>query len=193
MLEDGIDLWAATLINTASLTPILIDLLPCAIPLLSIASEVLAKVLLVVESYFLLSTPKVIEAAGVPLLETLSASLTEVRPDACAMICRVIETSMILTNNSAQIQQIFIQSGLLQRLLDLTLNTEEPPSNQTKYLILISRFIIWDPSNFLNYLIGYWQQQTPQLIGKFIEIWIDRVSINTTILWININFIRLTL
>jgi hypothetical protein len=98
----------------------LFSILPAAIVLLELGSETLKKVLLLLESYVILSPDMVLQAYARPMMDAFTRLLGELKQDVCTSIMHVVE--VILQTCPIQLcGACLIESGFLWKLVDLLL------------------------------------------------------------------------
>ncbi|KAL1914641.1 uncharacterized protein VTP21DRAFT_8052 [Calcarisporiella thermophila] len=176
LIEDGLELWTATVHNAPRTTPELFGLIPVAVALLEYGSENLRKVLRILESYALLNGELLVQSFSLPIFDGFARLLGDLKPQACNVIIRVLDT--ILQKSPVNTySDVMINSGLLWKLLGSILENKESPLVLVSYFSVFSRIIV-DNTEFFYRFIDMASRQCnpprPELLGMFLDIWLDK-------------------
>ncbi|KAG9306619.1 hypothetical protein G9A89_004816 [Geosiphon pyriformis] len=172
--DDALDLWQAILQNTVECTPLLFSLVPTAISLLEFGSELLKKVLQVLESYIILVPEMLMQAYAHSILDVFTRLLGDLKVEACTAIVHVID--IILQACSIQfIGDFLITTGLLWKLLNILFEAEKHPFNIVSYISVFARIVVIDPTYFLRFIdVAVQKFNLPSLLEKVLDIWLER-------------------
>ncbi|GAO50190.1 ARM repeat-containing protein [Saitoella complicata NRRL Y-17804] len=174
LLEDALELWSAVLQMAPSSTPELLSLMPSAIQCLGIGSEILRRVLQIVESYCLLDLDGVVSQYAVPLFTALAALLGGLKPETSQAIGYVAETIF----QGAPVQgyaEALAQTGFVSKLILGVLDDKEQTIVLTHYLSMLSRIAMQDANLLLQYieLVSQQNHAVPRpVITAVIDQWV---------------------
>jgi hypothetical protein len=170
-LEEGLELWLATVQNAVEPSQPLASLVLHLPKLLEYGTEGLKKLLKIVESYALLDPSTLLSNQQVlPSMETL---IGDMRPEAAT---HIIHTLDILAQAAAANNQLpsFCQnmqsSGLINRMLNLVFEGAEMDMIIVGYLSLFSRLAIHDPRHFVDWIAA------PELLDRLVGVMVDKMD-----------------
>ncbi|KAG2013512.1 ran binding protein 11 [Coprinopsis cinerea AmutBmut pab1-1] len=153
--EDGLQLWLNTVRNATSVTsptggPSLLELFPRALYLLATNLDLLGKVVGIVEGYFLLDGPALLQASAGEIFQSF---LTAFQSKAMSINMRDMLTSLeilVQLSPSALWGEPLHASGLFAHLLSTLIEGEAATHLLTAILFLFSRIVMADKRMFLQ-------------------------------------------
>ncbi|KAF9971529.1 hypothetical protein BGZ73_005515 [Actinomortierella ambigua] len=156
LMEDGFELWLATLKSAQQATEELLSLAPAAVALLSQGMDNMKILLKILNSYFLLGAAATMQRVQEPLLQCLTVFVGEMRPEATMAVMHFMDTMAVtcpLMNSAdgsvAGVGEAYRRSGLLQKLVQTILAKKEPNVVMTQYLSFMARLAI-DNAEYLG-------------------------------------------
>ncbi|TPX34316.1 hypothetical protein SmJEL517_g03017 [Synchytrium microbalum] len=159
MLEDGLELWLATIQNTDLQTPELLSLYPLAVNLLKYGTDALKKVLKIVESYIVLAPLEVLQVNANSTMESITRLIGDaLKPEAGSAVLHCID--VILQSCAAAqpqpltsaIHTVAASTGLISKIVDTVLQKTELGYIIAGYLTSLARMAVNDHIFFLNVL-----------------------------------------
>ncbi|KAG0233322.1 hypothetical protein BGW42_007520 [Actinomortierella wolfii] len=176
LMEDGFELWQATLKSAQQATDDLLSLAPAAVTLLSQGMDNMKILLKILTSYFLLAPHATMERVREPLLQCLTAFVGELKPEATIAVMHCMDTMAVtcgLENEGMRLG--YRQSGLLRKLVQTILAKKEPNVVMTQYLSFIARLAITDADYLAAALDEIGLQFGQQgLRAMFYDAWLDK-------------------
>jgi len=170
LLDDAMDLWAATLVQTPQpASGEILHLVPFLFPIYELGSDNLRKALEITESYILLGPSHMLsDEIRTPLFSALTSLLGTLRPDANGMVCNLVEVVVRAAHKlggEAAVERVaadLVQTGFLPELLQGLRGSwqahcttgplaKDPPVDgivETDYFATLARIILGSLSAF---------------------------------------------
>ncbi len=145
-------------------------MIPLSINLLDYGSESLKTVLLILESYVLLDSVKVLEAYAVSIIEKLSLMLSNLKANAAHSLLKCLDVLIVASlscNCFEPVSKILFNSGMIHKILNLVLEQSEINVILVGYIMVLNRLIVCQASLFLEFL-------NPQVLGQLLEVIFSR-------------------
>ncbi|XP_072166659.1 importin-11-like [Diadema setosum] len=175
LMEDGVDLWFATLENAPVMTPELLQLFPNMPEVLEIATENLRTCLLIISSYVVLGKEQFMQMYGQQVATSLTSMLTDLRTEGIVLVLKTIET--IFKVFPVEGPRLF--ESYLPTVFDQVVNKDNYPVLMTMYLSLLSRIIIRDQQYFfqlLDIVAKEYNSTAEEVLTALIQTWVDRTD-----------------
>ncbi|KAJ3334820.1 Importin-11 [Gonapodya sp. JEL0774] len=153
LLEEGLELWLATVQNSPSCDANLMALVPLALRLLELSSESLNKTFKILETYAVLDPTNFLTQFSTPVSTSLATQIMDLKPKAANMIVATIDSVLQAAWAASllpQVLEVMLQSTLLDKLVQLVVVGEEDNWILAGYLSLLARIAVYDTSLFLN-------------------------------------------
>ncbi|CAG8445796.1 3687_t:CDS:10 [Acaulospora colombiana] len=179
LLEDALDLWLAVIENSVECTSGLFSLVPSAISFLEFGTEILKKVLKILESFIILVPDMVIQSYCYPIMNNLTQLLGDLKPEACRAIVHLLDTIFQACPFSS-LGEAIVNTGLLGKLIEPMVN----PSGDYAYILvsymsLLARVVLIEPEFVINFINVAGRQQGPvytdkHLLNVILDVWVDK-------------------
>ncbi|KAI9176106.1 hypothetical protein H9P43_006471 [Blastocladiella emersonii ATCC 22665] len=178
LLEDALLLWHSLLQHAQTLGD-LGALLPLVPPLMETGSESLRTVLGIVQSYLFLDARSTMASIGAPAMAQLlqllggvpdaqarAGGLAPMRPQASAIVTRVLETFLI--TGGADALNLMAQSQVVPRLVHGLVSKHDHTLALVAFVAVLARAVaITDPSQFVSLVGG------PDVFAALFPVWLD--------------------
>ncbi|KAJ1668664.1 hypothetical protein IW140_002050 [Coemansia sp. RSA 1813] len=169
LMEDGIELWLILLRNSTALSDPLLALSHRIPPLLENSTEMLKKILRLVESYFLLSAERVFQHCGTAILDALHTLVADTNLAARATLVGYNALSIIVQCTSLKLcAEPLKQSNILWTAFTRIIDKNDPALTLTYHSGFLSRIAVQFPSLFGEFLAS----QTPAHAATFCDNWV---------------------
>ncbi|KAF8917892.1 armadillo-type protein [Mucidula mucida] len=148
--EDGLALWKAALRNlsgTAAVQPFM-DLFPEAIRLLGTNLDLLSQVVDIVDSYFLLAGPQILQVCAVPLFVAFYEALRNVSVTSNLKDMVICINNIVGTNPSSLWGEALHVSGLFAYLMTTLLDSEVVTFVLIEHIYVFARIVMADRAMF---------------------------------------------
>nr|XP_028604092.1 importin-11 isoform X2 [Podarcis muralis]XP_028604093.1 importin-11 isoform X2 [Podarcis muralis]XP_028604095.1 importin-11 isoform X2 [Podarcis muralis] len=175
LLEDGLELWLVTLENSPCLTPELLRIFQNMSALLELSSENLRTCFKIINGYLFLSPSEFLQVYAVELCKSFCEVLKDINMDGQVQVLKVVEN--VLKVNPLLGPEMF--QPLLPSVFQGIINGERYPVVMSTYLGVIGRVLLQNKSFFsllLNQMACESGQEPHQLLGRMIEMWVDRMD-----------------
>ncbi|KAF9359983.1 hypothetical protein BGX26_010911 [Mortierella sp. AD094] len=175
LMEDGFELWLATLKSARETTDELLSLVPAAVSLLSEGMDHMRTMLKILQSYLMLDAEKTFHVAGPSLISGVANLLGEgLRPEASVSIMQFMD----ITALSCPVRitgELYVTSGLLNKVLSVIMAKTETNVVLTQYLSFLARLAV-DDSGYLSNAINNAGQQFGQarLLHLLLDFWMEK-------------------
>ncbi|KAG0002348.1 hypothetical protein BGZ65_002719 [Modicella reniformis] len=175
LMEDGFELWLATLKTARQCTDELISLVPAAVALLADGLDHLRTMLKILQSYLMLDAARTFQFACAALVNAVASLLGDgLRPEAGVSIMQFMDITA-LTCPLPSTGELYISSGLLNKVLSVIMAKRETNVVLTQYLGFFARLAVEDSGYVLNVINSSGQQfGQPGLLGMFTELWMEK-------------------
>lgn len=153
LLEQGLDLWLATVQNSNGVSIDLVNLLPAAIQLLELGTENLKKVLHILECNILLAPSEILNLFADPLLTQICGLLGTLTANASNSLLRLIDITVQAcydANCFPALIQLMYSKGLFTKLLTTILSGTELGVIVVGFLMIMSRMAIYDANSVMQ-------------------------------------------
>ncbi|KAL8284260.1 hypothetical protein RQP46_005009 [Phenoliferia psychrophenolica] len=141
--EDGLELWQVLLRRSDSLSQEMLSLLPLLLSLLSSGTDVLPRVLRILESYLLLDASRVLQLCSNDLFVSFENLLGDLNIEPLKAVLRAMEAVFSTAPTVAWAQALDGSNAMLKILKSAT--GTESAQIVTKYLCTTSRIVLADP------------------------------------------------
>ncbi|KAF9204782.1 hypothetical protein BGZ49_004879 [Haplosporangium sp. Z 27] len=182
LMDDGFELWLATLKSSVESTDELLSLAPAAVTLLSEGMDNMRTMLKVLQSYLMLNAEKTFQIVGPSLINGIANLVGEgLRAEASVSIMQFMDITA-LTCPVRITGDLYVTSGLLNKVLGIVMaktasiiETIETNVVLTQYLSFLARLAI-DDSGYLSSAINNAGQQfgQPRLLSILLDIWMEK-------------------
>ncbi|KAF9169445.1 Importin-11 [Mortierella sp. AD011] len=175
LMEDGFELWLATLKSAREPTDELLSLVPAAVTLLSEGMDHMRTMLKILQSYLMLDAEKTFHIAGPSLISGVANLLGEgLRAEASVSIMQFMD----ITALSCPVRitgDLYVTSGLLNKVLSTIMAKTETNVVLTQYLSFLARLAI-DDSGYLSNVINNTGLQFGQarLLHLLLDFWMEK-------------------
>ncbi|KAF9916817.1 Importin-11 [Lobosporangium transversale] len=175
LMEDGFELWLATLRTARQSTDELMSLVPAAVILLAEGMDHLRIMLKILQSYLMLDAERTFQIAGNNLINGVAALLGEgLRSEASVSIMQFMDITA-LTCPLQVTGELYISSGLINKVLNIIMANKETNVVLTQYLCFIARLAV-DNSGYFSNVVNNASHQFGQahLLSSFLELWTEK-------------------
>ncbi|KAJ6669936.1 hypothetical protein lerEdw1_000485 [Lerista edwardsae] len=175
LLEDGLELWLVTLENSPCLTPELLRIFQNMSALLELSSENLRTCFKIINGYIFLSPSEFLQVYAAELCKSFCEILKDITTEGQVQVLKVVEN--VLKVNPALGPEMF--QPLLPSVFRGIISGERYPVVMSTYLGVIGRVLLQNKSFFsllLNQMACEFGQESDQLLGHAIEMWVDRMD-----------------
>ncbi|KAF9104894.1 Importin-11 [Mortierella sp. AM989] len=175
LMEDGFELWLATLKTAREPTDELMSLVPAAVSLLSEGMDHMRTMLKILQSYLMLNAEKTFQVAGQALISGVANLLGEsLRSEASISIMQFMDITALTCPVRITGDQ-YISSGLLNKVLSVIMAKAETNVVLTQYLSFLARLAI-DDSGYLSNAVNNAGQQFGQarLLSMLLDFWMEK-------------------
>ncbi|KAF9570878.1 hypothetical protein EC968_001317 [Mortierella alpina] len=175
LMEDGFELWLATLKSAREATEELLSLVPAAVALLSEGMDHMRTMLKILQSYLMLDAERTFQVSGPALITAIAGLLGEgLRSEASVSIMQFMDIAA-LTCPVRIAGELYISTGLLNKVLSVIMAKKETNVVLTQYLCFLARLAIED-SGYLASTINNAGQQFGQarLLSSVTEFWMEK-------------------
>jgi len=178
LLEDGLELWLATLENASTLTPEMLHLFPNIMPLLEFGSESLRTCFHIISAYLIIS-PMLVKNTLLPnVMESCRILVLDLRTEGIILIMRLLEA----------ILKVFPKDGprlchpMLPYVCRSAIENQEYPMVMSMYLSVVARTMLND-QNCLLHVVNEMSLQNNQLpatlFGSLLDVWLNKMALVT--------------
>uniref|UniRef100_A0A8C4S8Y6 Importin-11 n=1 Tax=Erpetoichthys calabaricus TaxID=27687 RepID=A0A8C4S8Y6_ERPCA len=175
LLEDGLELWLATLENSPSVTPELLRIFQNMSALLELSSENLRTCFQIVNAYVFLSATEFLQNYAVSLCQSFCDLLKDITTEGQVQVLKVVE--VVIKVNPMLGPHVF--QPILPSVFRGVIDGERYPVVMSTYLGVIGRILLQNPSYFsslLSEMAVECHQEIDHLLGSLIEMWVDRMD-----------------
>ncbi|KAF9953439.1 hypothetical protein BGZ72_005413 [Mortierella alpina] len=175
LMEDGFELWLATLKSAREATEELLSLVPAAVALLSEGMDHMRTMLKILQSYLMLDAERTFQVSGPALINAVAGLLGEgLRSEASVAIMQFMDYAA-LTCPIRITGDLYVSSGLLNKVLSVIMAKKETNVVLTQYLSFLARLAVED-SGYLSNTINSAGQQFGQarLLSLLMEFWMEK-------------------
>ncbi|KAG9327329.1 hypothetical protein KVV02_007105 [Mortierella alpina] len=175
LMEDGFELWLATLKSAREATEELLSLVPAAVALLSEGMDHMRTMLKILQSYLMLDAERTFQVSGPALINAIAGLLGEgLRSEASVSIMQFMDIAA-LTCPVRITGELYISTGLLNKVLSVIMAKKETNVVLTQYLCFLARLAVED-SGYLSNTINNAGQQfgQAQLLSLLMEFWMEK-------------------
>uniref|UniRef100_A0A8D0HQZ1 Importin-11 n=1 Tax=Sphenodon punctatus TaxID=8508 RepID=A0A8D0HQZ1_SPHPU len=175
LLEDGLELWLATLENSPCLTTELLRIFQNMSALLELRSENLRTCFKITNAYIFLSSSEFLQIYAADLCKSFCEILKDITTEGQVQVLKVVEN--VLKVNPVLGPQMF--QPLLPSVFRGIIDGERYPVVMSTYLGVIGRVLLQNTSFFsllLSQMACEFGQELDQLLGNMIEMWVDRMD-----------------
>ncbi|KAG0042504.1 hypothetical protein BGZ83_000388 [Gryganskiella cystojenkinii] len=174
LMDDGFDLWLATLKSSRESTEELISLVPAAVSLLSQGMDHMRTMLKILQSYLLLDAERTFQISGAALINAIAGLLGDLNPDASVAIMQFME--MLALNCPIRSSgDLYVSSGMVNKVLGVILAKKDTNVVLTQYLGFFARIALEDAEYLTQAITSAGQQfGQPQLLGTLVDIWMEK-------------------
>ncbi|KAG7481216.1 hypothetical protein MATL_G00064160 [Megalops atlanticus] len=175
LLEDGLELWLATLENSPSITPELLRIFQNMSALLELSSENLRTCFQIINAYTYLSATEFLQNYAEALCRSFCDLLKDITTEGQVQVLKVVEIAIKV---SPMLGSLMFQP-LLPAVFRGIVDGERYPVVMSTYLGITGRVLLQNSSFFstlLSQMAMDLGQETDQLLGSMIEMWVDRMD-----------------
>ncbi|KAI7828636.1 armadillo-type protein [Gamsiella multidivaricata] len=175
LMEDGFELWLATLKTARQPTDELLSLAPAAVTLLSEGMDHMRTMLKILQSYLMLDAERTFQIAGSALISAVSGLMGDgLRSEASVAIMQFMDITA-LTCSIRITGELYVTSGLLNKVLSVIMAKKETNVVLTQYLCFLARLAIED-STYLSNVVNNAGQQfgQPRLLSALLDFWMEK-------------------
>ncbi|XP_078253475.1 importin-11 isoform X2 [Rhinoraja longicauda] len=175
LLEDGLELWLATLENSPSITPELLGVFQNMSALLELSSENVKTCFQIINAYIFLSSSEFLQNFAAALCQSFHELMQDITTEGQVQVLKVVEN--VLKVNPTLGPQMF--QPLLPSVLKGILDGERYPVVMSTYLGITGRVLLQNTvffSSLLNQIALELNQVMDQLLGNLIEMWVERMD-----------------
>ncbi|KAF9981405.1 hypothetical protein BGZ75_007340 [Mortierella antarctica] len=172
---DGFELWLATLKSAREATEELLSLVPAAVALLSEGMDHMRTMLKILQSYLMLDAERTFQVSGPALINAIAGLLGDgLRSEASVSIMQFMDIAA-LTCPVRITGELYISTGLLNKVLSVIMAKKETNVVLTQYLCFLARLAVED-SGYLSNTINNAGQQfgQAQLLSLLMEFWMEK-------------------
>ncbi|KAF9097464.1 hypothetical protein BGX29_008072 [Mortierella sp. GBA35] len=175
LMEDGFELWLATLKTASQSTDELMSLVPAAVSLLSEGMDHMRNMLKILQSYLMLDAERTFQTAGPSLINAVAELIGDgLKSEASVSIMQFMDMTALtcpirITGN------LYISSGLLNKVLSIIMAKKETNVVLTQYLCFFARLAV-DDAGYLSNAVSNAGQQfgQPSLLTMLIDLWMEK-------------------
>lgn len=175
LLEDGLELWLATLENSPSITPELLGVFQNMSALLELSSENVKTCFQIINAYIFLTSSEFLQNFAAALCQSFCELMQDITTEGQVQVLKVVEN--ILKVNPILGPQMF--QPILPSVLKGILDGERYPVVMSTYLGITGRVLLQNTvffSSLLNQIALELNQEMDQLLGNLIEMWVERMD-----------------
>ncbi|XP_048583924.1 importin-11 isoform X2 [Nematostella vectensis] len=178
LLEDGLELWQKTLENVPSVSRDLLHLYNNMPSLLELGTENLRTCFGIIERYVLLSGKEFLETFGAGVARTCESMIGAIKPEGGMVVAKVVET-IVKSYPSGGVQ---LMEPVLVKVFNEVFKDEEYTPLLVVYLCIFGEIILRNSSyfsSFINSMATATGKQSDELLGKFLDIWLEKLDAMT--------------
>ncbi|XP_057269549.1 importin-11 [Pezoporus wallicus] len=175
LLEDGLELWLVTLENSPCLTPELLRIFQNMSALLELSSENLKNCFKIINAYIFLSSSEFLQMYASVLCQSFCSLLKDITTEGQVQVLKVVEN--VLKVNPVLGPQMF--QPLLPSIFRGIIDGERYPVVMSTYLGIMGRVLLQNARFFsllLSEMAHELGQESDQILGNMIEMWVDRMD-----------------
>ncbi|GLD54125.1 importin-11, partial [Lates japonicus] len=175
LLEDGLELWLVTLENSPAVTPELLRIFQNMSALLELSSENLRTCFQIVNAYIYLSATEFLQNYAESLCRSFCDLLKDITNEGQVQVLKVVEIALKVS----PILGAHMFQPLLPAVFRGIVDGERYPVVMSTYLGIMGRVLLQNSSFFsslLTQMASECSQETDQLLGSVIEMWVDRMD-----------------
>ncbi|KAF9586226.1 hypothetical protein BGW38_008319 [Lunasporangiospora selenospora] len=174
LMEDGFELWLATLKTARHSTDELMSLVPAAVALLPEGMDQTKIMLKVLQSYLLLDADRTFQVAGPALISAIAGILGDLSSEASVAFMQFMD-AVALSCPLRATGELYISTGLLNKVLSVIMAKKDTNVVLTQYLSFLARLAIEDANYLSNAVTNAGQHfGQPQLLGMLLEFWAEK-------------------
>jgi hypothetical protein len=187
LLEEGLELWLATLHNSRTLIPQWMELTRFIPPILELGSESLRTMLYIVQAYLYLAPTEFISNCGEKICTRLNDQYSDLQDEGVLLILRVVD--LVLKVGPSDTPNKF--GSLIFKSYQAVYHGTDYPMLMSLHLSIISWMLLRfpeDSSTFMTQLENYsnsgnFPLDTPEGInsaaGRVLDVWIEKMPLIT--------------
>lgn len=175
LLEDGLELWLATLENCLSVTPELLRIFQNMSALLELSSENLRICFKIVNAYIFFMSSEFLQIYAAGLCQSFLEILKDITVEGQVQVLKVLENVLMVYPDVGP--QMF--HALLPPVFRGILEGERYPVVMSTYLGVLGRVLLQNKncfSSLLNQMSQECNQEANLVLGNVIEMWVDRMD-----------------
>ncbi|KAM5193189.1 importin-11 isoform 1-T2 [Mantella aurantiaca] len=175
LLEDGLELWLATLENCLSVTPELLRIFHNMSALLELSSENLRICFKIINAYIFSMSSEFLQMYAAGLCQSFLEILKDITVEGQVQVLKVVEN--VLMVNPEVGPPMF--HTLLPPVFRGILEGERYPVVMSTYLGVLGRVLLQNKncfSSLLNQMSQECNQEANLVLGNVIEMWVDRMD-----------------
>uniref|UniRef100_T1IKF5 Importin N-terminal domain-containing protein n=1 Tax=Strigamia maritima TaxID=126957 RepID=T1IKF5_STRMM len=177
LMEDGLELWLASLQNSSRMQNCLLSLCPNLIALLDTTSEHLKTCFQILQAYVLLCPEEFIQQFA-SIVHSCCSLVSETRSEGLVTIMKLVE--VVLQTIPSQGAQLF--QPLFAHVFKTVIKGEEYPMVMSMYLTIIARVLIADQNIFrlvLELVSNESGKMPEESLGKLLDVTFNKLPIVT--------------
>ncbi|XP_040196349.1 importin-11 [Rana temporaria] len=175
LLEDGLELWLATLENCLSVTPELLRIFQNMSALLELSSENLRICFKILNAYIFSMSSEFLQIYAAGLCQSFLEILKDITVEGQVQVLKVLENILMVYPDVGP--QMF--HALLPPVFRGILEGERYPVVMSTYLGVLGRVLLQNKicfSSLLNQMSQECNQEANIVLGNAIEMWVDRMD-----------------
>ncbi|KAL3866114.1 hypothetical protein ACJMK2_043446 [Sinanodonta woodiana] len=175
LMEDGLELWHVTLMNSPTVTQPLLNIFKNMSSLLELGTENLRICLKIIEAYLLLGPREFMEMYSSDLVRSLAGLLTDLRTEGVVLVLKVIE--LVFKAFPKEGPEVF--RSVLPSFFQAVLDKDEHPVVNSLYLAIFGRVMlqnqefIWKLLEEMSLQLG---KDMQTLLKLLISAWVDSLD-----------------
>ena len=189
LLEEGLELWLATLHNSKTLLPQWMELTKFMPPILELGSENLRTMLYIVQAYLYLAPEEFITTCGERICEPLNNQYSDLQDEGILLILRVVD--LVLKVGPPNTPTLF--RDLIFKSYQAVYDGVDFPMLMSLHLSIISWMLLKYPEECGQFITQLENQNTnvnatisqtdsggiASAAGRVLDVWIDKMSLVT--------------
>ncbi|XP_043919759.1 importin-11 [Protopterus annectens] len=175
LLEDGLELWLATLENSPAGTAELLRIFQNMPALLELGSENVKTCLQIINGYLFLVSSEFLQTYATAICHSFCDLLKDITHEGQVQVLKVVEN--VLKVSPVLGAQMF--QPLLPSVFRGVIDGERYPVVMSTFLGIVGRVLLQNASLFaslLSQMAVEYNQEVDQLLGNVIEMWVDRMD-----------------
>lgn len=175
LLEDGLELWLATLENSPAGTAELLRIFQNMPALLELGSENVKTCFQIINGYLFLASSEFLQTYATAICHSFCELLKDITNEGQVQVLKVLEN--VLKVSPVLGAQMF--QPLLPSVFRGVIDGERYPVVMSTFLGVVGRVLLQNTSLFaslLSQMTAEYNQEVDQLLGNIIEMWVDRMD-----------------